>query len=59
MKTYGRTFGAISGHGMLEIVRAIMEFIHSELERIVKYGAKGDLVSPLEALHYLRQRDQA
>lgn len=34
------------------------EFIDSEMARIDKYETKGDLVSPAEALEYLRNRDR-
>jgi hypothetical protein len=33
------------------------EFIHTELDRIQKYFAKGDLVHPSVALDYLNKRD--
>lgn len=46
---------AAHSQGMLQGIR--WEFIHTELERIKKYSANGDIATIDEGLEYLNQRD--
>lgn len=45
-------------HSQGSLVGRREEFIHSEFDRIVSYQQKGDLISEIEVLEYLRQRDR-
>jgi hypothetical protein len=46
-------------HSQGELQGRRESFIHTELERIATYQAKGDLVAPDQVLAYLRRRDGA
>ena len=54
----GAWWGEAAAHSQGAVGRTRTELVSGELDRLVSYAAKGDLISPTEALQMLDERDR-
>ena len=54
----GAWWGEAAAHSQRAGGRTRTELVSGELDRLVSYAAKGDLISPTEALQMLDERDR-